>query len=283
MKLIRFGETGRERPGVELQDGTRVDLSAHINDYTPDFFAAGGVERVRELVQTHKDLPKVGKDVRLGAPVARPHKFIAIGLNYRKHAAEVGAEIPKEPEVFTKHTSCISGPNDDIEKPPTSTKLDYEVELAFVMSHRVKNLANEADALKYIAGYMICNDVSERDFQFRGGQWTRGKSYDTFGPLGPWLVTADEVGDPHNLEVALKVNGQQRQGSNTNDFIFNINHCLWYVSQFMTLEPGDVVTTGTPSGVAIGMGDPAAFLKDGDVVELTISKLGSQTQRVRQT
>lgn len=281
MKLIRFGEPGREKPGVQLKDGTRLDVSAHISDYNPDFFAAGGTARLPEIIADRKTCPTVAPSVRLGPPVARPHKFIAIGLNYRKHAAEVGAKIPTEPEVFTKHTSCICGPNDAIEVPQGSTKLDYEIELAFVMGSRVKNLADKADALQHIAGYMICNDVSERDFQMRGMQWTRGKSHDTFGPLGPWLVTPDEVGNPHDLKVTLKVNGKTRQDSNTNDFIFNVNHMLWYVSQFMTLEPGDVITTGTPSGVAAGMGDQAAFLKDGDVVELAIDKLGVQTQRVQ--
>ncbi len=281
MKLIRFGAPGREQPGVQLDDGSRLDLSQHISDYTPQFFAAGGVERVRELVAQRRDTPVADPNGRLGAPVARPHKFIAIGLNYRRHAEEVGAEIPKEPEVFTKYTSSITGPNDGIVVPKTSTKLDYEVELAFVLKNRVADLESEAEALQHVAGYLICNDVSERDFQFRGTQWVRGKSHDSFGPLGPWLVTPDEVGDPHALELSLSVNGQVRQCSNTNDFIFNVPHVIWYCSQFFTLEPGDVITTGTPEGVAAGMNDPAAFLKAGDTVELTIAKLGSQVQQVR--
>lgn len=279
MKLIRFGAPGREKPGVLLDDGTRLDLSQHIADYTPEFFAAGGVERVAALVKAG-GLPTADANDRLGSPVARPHKFVAIGLNYRKHAAEVGAKIPEEPEVFTKHTSCICGPNDAIWIPKTSSKLDYEIELAFVMKDRVADLASEKEALQHVAGYLICNDVSERDFQFRGSQWVRGKSHDTFGPLGPWLVTPDEVGDPHKLDVTLKVNGSVRQNSNTSDFIFNINHVIWYCSQFFTLEPGDVVTTGTPSGVAHGMNDPNAFLKAGDTVELVVSKLGTQVQQV---
>jgi 2,4-diketo-3-deoxy-L-fuconate hydrolase len=280
MKLIRFGTPGREKPGVLLNDGTRLDLSRHLSDYTPEFFAAGGLARVAELVAARKDVPTADAKARLGAPVARPLKFIAIGLNYRKHAAEVGAQIPKEPEVFTKYTSCISGPDDAIWVPRTSKKLDYEVELAFVMKDRVADLASEGEALQHVAGYLICNDVSERDFQFRGSQWVRGKSADTFGPLGPWLVTPDEVGDPHTLDLSLKVNGKVRQQSNTSDFIFNIPHVIWYCSQFFTLEPGDVITTGTPAGVAVGMKDPNAFLKIGDVVELTIARLGTQTQRV---
>lgn len=280
MKLIRFGAPGRERPGVLLDDGTRLDLSRHIADYTPEFFAAGGPARVAELVQAGRDLPRGDGAERLGPPVARPHKFIAIGLNYRRHAAEVGAQIPAEPEIFTKYTSCICGPNDGVQVPKTSTRLDYEVELAFVMKSRVADLDSQDEALQHVAGYLICNDVSERDFQFRGGQWVRGKSHDTFGPLGPWLVTPDEVGDPHALDVSLKVNGKVRQQSNTSDFIFNIPHIIWYCSHFFTLEPGDVVTTGTPEGVAQGMKDPDAFLKSGDTMELTVSKLGTQTQQV---
>lgn len=279
MKLIRFGEPGEERPGVLQDNGSIVDLSHHIHDYTPDFFAAGGVEQARSLVAGGK-CPRVDGSPRLGAPVARPHKFVAIGLNYRKHAAEVGAEIPAEPEIFTKHTSCICGADDGIIVPKTSTKLDYEVELAFVVGSRIQDLSSTDGALDRVAGYLICNDVSERDFQFRGSQWVRGKSHDSFGPLGPWLVTPDEVGDPHALELELKVNGQVRQSSNTSDFIFDLPHIIWYTSQFFTLEPGDVVTTGTPSGVAIGMKDPAAFLKKGDKVEVSISKLGQQTQVV---
>lgn len=279
MKLIRFGEPGEERPGVLQDDGSIVDVSHHIHDYTPDFFAAGGVEQARALVAGGK-CPRVDGSPRLGAPVARPHKFVAIGLNYRKHAAEVGAEIPSEPEIFTKHTSCICGADDGIIVPKTSTKLDYEVELAFVVGSRIQDLSSTEGALDHVAGYLICNDVSERDFQFRGSQWVRGKSHDSFGPLGPWLVTPDEVGDPHALELELKVNGQVRQSSNTSDFIFDLPHIIWYTSQFFTLEPGDVVTTGTPSGVAIGMKDPAAFLKKGDKVEVSISKLGQQTQVV---
>ncbi|HKI97575.1 MAG TPA: fumarylacetoacetate hydrolase family protein [bacterium] len=280
MKLIRFGTPGREKPGVQLNDGTRLDLSLHIHDYTPEFFASGGMARVAELVAARKDTPVADPNARLGSPVARPNKFVAIGLNYRKHAAEVGAQIPKEPEVFTKYTSCICGPNDGILVPKTSTRLDYEVELAFVVKDRVADLASEDEALQHVAGYMVCNDVSERDFQFRGTQWVRGKSHDSFGPLGPWLVTPDEVGNPHDLEVSLKVNGQVRQQSNTNDFIFNLPHIIWYCSQFFTLEPGDVVTTGTPSGVAQGMKDPNAFLKIGDTVEVSVAKLGTQVQKV---
>jgi 2,4-didehydro-3-deoxy-L-rhamnonate hydrolase len=281
MKLIRFGAPGRERPGVLLDDGTRLDLSRHIQDYTPEFFASGGVGRVAELAKARQQTPTADPGERLGSPIARPHKFIAIGLNYRKHAAEMNAPIPKEPEIFTKLTSSICGPNDGIRVPKTSSKLDYEVELAVVMRDRVEDLASEGEALAHVAGYLICNDVSERDFQHRGSQWVRGKSHESFGPLGPWLVTPEEVGDPHKLELSLKVNGKVRQSSNTSDFIFNVPHVIWYCSQFFALEPGDVITTGTPSGVAGGMKDPNAFLKPGDTVEVTIAKLGTQLGEVR--
>jgi 2-keto-4-pentenoate hydratase/2-oxohepta-3-ene-1,7-dioic acid hydratase in catechol pathway len=218
--------------------------------------------------------------MRLGPPIARPYKFIAIGLNYRKHAAEVGAEIPKEPIVFTKHTSCIVGPNDDVIIPKGSTKLDYEVEIAFVMKTKLRYLEKESDALKYVAGFTICNDVSERNFQTEHGPtWVKGKSSDTFGPLGPFLATPDEVPDYDKLPISLKVNGELRQNSSTDDLIFGIPHLVWYTSQFFTLEPGDIFTTGTPSGVAMGF-KPPKWLKAGDVMELNISKLGTQTQKV---
>lgn len=281
MKLIRFGEPGREKPGVQLDDGTRIDVSHHIPDYNPDFFAAGGIPRVAEIAASPAACPVVPNTVRIGPPVGNPGKFVAIGLNYRNHAKEVGAEIPKEPEVFTKYTTCICGPDDDTIIPQTSGKMDYEVELAFVMGRTVRDLPSEDGALDNVAGYLLCNDVTDRDFQFRGGQWVRGKSHDTFGPLGPWLVTPDELGDPHNLELETKVNGKTRQKSNTADFIFQIPHIIWYCSQFFTLQAGDVVTTGTPAGVAIGMKDPDAFLKEGDKVEVTVSKLGRQTQVLR--
>jgi 2-keto-4-pentenoate hydratase/2-oxohepta-3-ene-1,7-dioic acid hydratase in catechol pathway len=281
MRLIRLGAPGRERPGVIMPDGTRLDVSEHIQDYTPEFFAAGGLERLKTLITQHgKDCPPAGRNERLGSPIARPHKFIAIGMNYRKHAVEVGAEIPKEPVVFTKHTTCIVGPNDDVVVPRGSTKLDYEVELAVVMKTKLRYLESEADAMKYVAGFTICNDVSERNFQLeRGPTWVKGKSADTFGPLGPYLTTVDEVPDHDHLDLELKVNGQVRQSSNTSDLVFGVPHLVWYISQFFTLEPGDVITTGTPSGVAMGM-KPPQWLKPGDTMELTIAKLGTQTQRV---
>jgi 2-keto-4-pentenoate hydratase/2-oxohepta-3-ene-1,7-dioic acid hydratase in catechol pathway len=281
MRLIRFGTPGRERPGVILPDGTRLDVSEHIQDYTPEFFAAGGLDRLKTLITEHgKECPPADRKARLGPPISRPHKFLAIGLNYRKHAQEVGAEIPKEPIVFTKQTSCICGPNDHVVIPKGSTKLDYEVELAVVMKTKLRYLEKEADAMKYVAGFTICNDVSERNFQLeRGPTWTKGKSADTFGPLGPYLTSTEDVSDYANLDLQLKVNGEIRQNSNTNDLIFTVPHLVWYISQFFTLEPGDVITTGTPSGVAQGM-KPPRWLRPGDVMELAIAKLGTQTQTV---
>ncbi|MBI4083531.1 MAG: fumarylacetoacetate hydrolase family protein [Candidatus Lambdaproteobacteria bacterium] len=280
MKLIRFGEPDREKPGLELEDGTRLDLSDAISDYTPDFFACGGLERLKALAAAPQAFPRVPAAVRLGAPVARPGKFIAIGLNYRRHAAETGNPIPHEPILFTKYNSSICGPADDTVVPRGSTKLDYEVELAFVVKDKVRYLASERDALAHIAGFMVCNDVSERNFQSeRGGQWVKGKSCDTFGPLGPWLVPAEDVPDFDRLDLKTLVNGQVRQSSNTRDMIFGVPHLLWYMSQFFTLEPGDICTTGTPEGVAHGM-KPPGFLKPGDLVELTIARLGAQRHKV---
>ena len=282
MKLIRFGEPGREKPGVEQDSGQRIDLSDAIVDYTPEFFASGGLERVEALVAGDTKFPTVAAGVRLGPPVARPHKFIAIGLNYRKHAEELGLPIPSEPVVFTKLTSCIMGPNDDVIVPRGSTKLDYEAELAFVMKDKVRYLASEKEALAHVAGFTICNDVSERNFQLeRGGQWVKGKSCDTFGPLGPCLITTDALPDYGKLEISLKVNGEVRQSSNTDDMIFAVPYVVHYLSQYFTLEPGDVITTGTPSGVASGM-KPPQFLKAGDKVEVTLAKLGTQSQTVRE-
>ena len=280
MKLIRFGEVGSERPGVELEDGARLDVTAQVADYTPQFFAEGGLEELARLLAGASNCPPVPDGARLGPPIARPHKFIAVGLNYRKHAEEGGHAIPTEPVLFTKATSCICGPNDHTIVPQGSKKLDYEVELAFVMKSTVRYLDSESQALAHIAGFTICNDVSERYFQHeRGGQWMKGKSHDTFGPLGPWLVTTADLPDYDRLRLSTHVNGESRQDSNTNDLIFTVPHLLWYISQFMTLEPGDVITTGTPSGVG-GRMDPPGLLRPGDKVELRIDKLGTQTQIV---
>ena len=280
MKLIRFGMAGEEKPGVLLEDGTRLDVSATFADYTPGFFAAGGLDQLSKIV-ARGGLPKAPAEARLGPPIARPHKFLAIGLNYRLHAQEAGLPIPEEPVLFTKATSCICGPNDDVLIPRGSTKLDYEVELGLVMKNKVRYLESEDKAMEHVAGFVLSNDVSERNFQMeRAGNWVKGKSADTFGPLGPWLVTRDEMPNYDSLEMQLKVNGETRQHSNTNDLIFGVPHIVWYLSQFMTLEPGDVIITGTPSGVALGM-KPPGWLKDGDKVELTIEGLGTQTQTIR--
>jgi 2-keto-4-pentenoate hydratase/2-oxohepta-3-ene-1,7-dioic acid hydratase in catechol pathway len=281
MKLIRFGERDREKPGIEQDDGSRLDVSDHIPDYTPDFFACGGLERLKELAAKAEGLPAVPKGTRLGPPIARPYKFLAVGLNYRAHAEEGGHAIPSEPLIFTKATSCIMGPDDDILVPRESQRLDYEVELAFVMKDKVRYLEREQDAPAHIAGFTICNDVSERHFQQeRGGQFIKGKSCDTFGPLGPVLVTTDALPDHGDLELTTRVNGEVRQHSTTADLIFSVPHLVWYLSQFMTLEPGDVIATGTPSGVGSRM-DPPGLLQPGDKVELSVAKLGTQTQTVR--
>ena len=280
MRLIRFGSPGQERPGIEKENGERIDVSYHLVDYTPEFFASGGLDRLKQIVAEGKHLPAVPKDARLGPPVARPHKFIAVGLNYRKHAEETNNPIPTEPVLFTKATSCLSGPNDEIVIPRGSLKLDYEVELAFVMTKKASYLESEAEAMNHVGGFMVCNDVSERHFQSeRAGQWMKGKGCDTFGPLGPVLVTTDELKDYGKLAISLTVNGETRQSSNTDDMIFTVPHIVWYISQFMTLEPGDVITTGTPSGVASGM-KPQGWLKAGDVVEATIEKIGTLSQKV---
>ncbi len=279
IKLLRFGEYRREKPGVELADGTRLDVSDWISDYDRHFFANGGLERLRQVARPDK-CPRIPSGARLGPPIGTPNQFYAIGLNYKKHIQEVGAQTPAEPEVFVKMNSCICGPTDDIIRPRASEKLDYEAELAFVIKERVSYLSSPADSLQHIAGFLICNDVSERDFQRKGSQWNKGKGAKHFGPLGPYLVPTEEVGDPQTLDIRLTVNGQVRQNSNTGDMLFNVPHLLWYLSQFFVLEAGDIVTTGTPQGVASGM-KPPMWLKPGDVVETTLSKLGTQSNTVR--
>ena len=280
MKLIRFGEPHHERPGVLLADGTRLDVSEHFADYTPEFFAAGGLARLREVLAAGRRLRPVAASLRLGPPVARPGKFVAVGLNYRNHAKEVGIPLPKEPEMFTKYTTSICGPDDGILIPKGSTRLDHELEVAFVVQTKVRYLETDEQALAHIAGLTICNDVSEREFQFdHGSQHVKGKSCDTFGPLGPWLVTLDELPDIDNLEMKLAVNGKVVQHSNTKDMIFNVPFVLRYLSRFFTLEAGDIVTTGTPAGVGFGA-KPQRWLKAGDEVRLDIEGLGTQTQKV---
>ena len=277
MKLVRFGAAGAEKPGLVDAQGVIRDLSAHVKDITGDTLSAASLDKLRKL--DTKALPVAPQGVRLGSPVGQVHNFIAVGLNYVDHAKETGAEIPKEPILFNKLANCIVGSNDDVMIPKGSIKLDYEIEIAFVIGKRTRYVA-EKDALSHIAGYAICNDISERHFQAeRGGQWMKGKCAETFGPLGPWLVTTDEIDDVQNLSMALDVNGQRRQTGNTKTMIFGIAHCLHYISQFMVLEPGDVVTTGTPPGVALGM-KPPVWLKAGDVMSLTIQGLGEQKQKV---
>ncbi len=278
MKLIRFGTFEAEKPGLLLLDGRMIDVSAFGEDYNEAFFATDGLVRLAAwLAQNEDNCPLVGQDVRLGACVARPSKIICIGLNYAKHAAESGVAAPAEPVVFFKSSTALCGPNDDVVIPKNATKTDWEVELAFVVGKRASYI-DEANALSYIAGYCLHNDYSERAFQLeRGGQWVKGKSADTFAPLGPFLATPDELPDPQNLQLWLSVNGQRLQDSNTSDMIFDIGHIITYLSQFMTLLPGDVVSTGTPAGVGLGL-KPPRYLTPGDVVELGIEHLGTQCQ-----
>lgn len=280
MKLIRFGDANHERPGVLLDDGRQIDVSEHFADYTPEFFASGGLEQLQSVVASGHRCNEVAQGVRLGPPIAKPGKFVAVGLNFHNHVKEVGLPMPKEPEMFTKYTTCICGPDDNVLIPRGSTRLDYELELAFVVKKKSRYLESAEQALDHIAGLTICNDVSERAFQFdHGSQFVKGKSADTFGPLGPWLVTLDSIPDMNNLKMSLSVNGEQRQNSNTGDMIFNVPHILWDLSQFFTFEPGDVVTTGTPEGVIAGM-KPPVWLKAGDVIQMEIEGLGTQTQTV---
>ncbi len=277
MKLIRYGLPGQEKPGIEL-DGQRYDASHLVKDYDEDFFANGALEKLKKDFDP-ETADEVDADVRLGAPVKRPGKIICIGLNYRKHAEESGMAIPTEPVVFFKATSSITGPNDKIVIPKNSKKTDWEVELAVVIGKRA-NYVSKEEALDHVAGYVLHNDVSEREFQLeKGGQWVKGKSCDTFAPLGPFLATADEISDPNNLNLWLKLNGEKLQDGNTSDFIFNIQEVISYLSQFMSLMPGDIISTGTPEGVGLGF-DPPRFLKDGDEIELGIEGLGSATQKV---
>jgi 2,4-didehydro-3-deoxy-L-rhamnonate hydrolase len=277
MKLVRFGAPGAERPGIVDAQGAVRDLSAHITDITGDTLDDATLDKLRKL--DLKALPMAAHGVRLGAPVGNVRNFIAVGLNYADHAKEAGMEIPKEPILFNKLPNCIVGPNDDVMFPKGSTKLDYEVEIAFVIGKRARYVA-ERNALAHVAGYCIGNDVSEREFQIeRGGQWMKGKCAETFGPLGPWLVTRDEIADVQNLAMSLDVNGQRRQTGSTSTMIFGIAHLLHYISQFMVLEPGDVVITGTPPGVALGM-KPPGWLKAGDVMTLSIEGLGVQQSKV---
>ena len=277
MKLVRHGAPGKERPGMLDADGQIRDLSGICNDFGPAFFAKDGLRALRGLDAS--GLPIVTKDTRLGPCVAQPGNFIAIGLNYVQHARETNAPIPTDPILFNKAPSCISGPSDPVVLPRNSTKTDWEVELAFVIGKET-HYVDEAGALDCVAGYFICNDVSEREFQLeRSGQWVKGKMAPTFGPLGPWLVTPDEIPDAQNLRLWLDLNGKRIQDSSTIDMIFTIARIIADTSQYVLLQPGDVITTGTPPGVGLGM-KPPKFLKAGDVMRLGIDGLGVQEQRV---
>ncbi len=280
MKLIRFGQPGEEKPGLILEDGKRVDVSAFGEDYDEKFFGTDGISRLAEWVKGQADLPQVADDVRLGPSISRPSKIVCIGLNYAKHAAESGMEVPKEPVIFFKATSAIVGPNDDVIIPKGSEKTDWEVELAVVIGKKASYVSEE-NAMDHVAGYVLHNDYSERAFQLeRSGQWVKGKSCDTFAPIGPWLATKDEIKDPHNLNLWLKLNGETLQDSNTDDLVFNIPFLVHYLSQYMTLLPGDIISTGTPAGVGLGL-NPPVYLKPGDVVELGIDGLGTSKQHAK--
>ena len=277
MKLVRYGAMGQEKPGLLDRSGRIRDLSAQVKDITGDVLSPAGLAKLAALDPA--SLPLVDGTPRFGAPVTGFNKFLAIGLNYADHAAEAGMPIPAEPIMFIKANSSICGPNDAIEKPRGSTKLDWEVELAIIIGTRAKYI-KEADAMKHVAGFAICNDVSERFFQIeRGGQWTKGKSHDTFGPVGPWIVTADEIPDVHKLGMWLDVNGKRCQTGSTATMIFNVPKIVSYLSEVTTLLPGDIITTGTPPGVGLGM-KPQKFLNVGDIVTLGIDGLGAQRQEV---
>jgi 2-keto-4-pentenoate hydratase/2-oxohepta-3-ene-1,7-dioic acid hydratase in catechol pathway len=281
MKLIRFGQIGQEKPGVQLEDGSRIDVSAFGEDFTPEFFAKDGIARLKAwLVDNAASAPAISEETRLSHPITRPGKIICVGLNFKDHAEEGGMEVPAEPVIFFKATSSLVGPNDDLVIPRDSEKTDWEVELAVVIGKRA-SYVEKADALDYVAGYCLHNDYSERAYQLeRCGQWVKGKSCDTFAPLGPFIATSDEIADPNNLSMWLKVNGETKQDGTTQNFIFGVQHVVSYLSEFMTLEPGDVISTGTPAGVGLGF-NPPQYLKPGDVVELGIEGLGSSSQTAR--
>jgi 2,4-diketo-3-deoxy-L-fuconate hydrolase len=277
MKLVRYGNKGAEKPGLIDKSGQLRDLSGQIKDFDGETYSPASLKKLAAIDPA--SLPAVSGKPRFGAPVTGISKFVAIGLNYVDHAKETGSPIPSEPIFFLKANTSLSGPNDPVEKPRESTKLDWEVEIAAIIGTRAKYVS-EADALNHVAGYCVCNDVSERYFQQeRGGQWTKGKSHDTFGPLGPWLVTKDEIADVQKLGLWLDVNGKRCQTGSTSTMIFTMAKCIAYVSTFLTLLPGDVITTGTPPGVGLGM-KPPQFLKIGDVVTLGIDGLGEQRQEI---
>ena len=276
---MRFGEVGKEKPGLIIGE-KYVDVSAFVENYNEAFFATDGLKKLSGFINTNPHLPEISKGIRLGAPVARPSKIVCIGLNYAKHAKETNSPIPLEPILFMKSTTAVVGPFDDITIPKNSQKTDWEVELALVIGKKASYVSEE-NAMEYVTGYCLHNDVSERAFQLeRGGTWDKGRGCDTFAPLGPWMATKDEIPNPHNLRLWLTVNGKIMQDGNTDDFIFNIPQMVSYVSQFMTLLPGDIISTGTPSGVGLGM-NPPVYLKPGDTVELGIDGLGQSKQQVK--
>lgn len=280
MKLIRFGKPENEKPGVQLPDGQKIDVSAFCSDYDETFFGTDGINRLQEWLSKHQDeCPKISDAARLGSPLARPSKIVCVGLNYAKHAQESGMEVPSEPVLFFKASSAVIGPFDDVVLPKNSKKSDWEVELAVVIGAKA-SYVSESNAMDHVAGYVLHNDISEREFQLeRLGQWVKGKSCDTFAPLGPFLATADEISDPHNLNLWLKLNGTTMQDSSTSDLIFGIPKLVSYISEFMTLLPGDIISTGTPFGVGLGL-DPQMYLKAGDEMELGIDGLGISKQKV---
>ena len=280
MKLIRFGEVGKEKPGIILANGTKIDVSDFGGDYDEFFFGNNGLQRLKDWLKINKEnCPVIDKSIRLGVPLVRPSKIVCVGLNYTKHAEESGMEIPKEPVLFFKATSALSGPFDKIIIPKNSKKTDWEVELAIIIGKKASYISKE-EALGHVAGYVLHNDVSEREFQLeRSGQWVKGKSCDTFAPIGPFIATKDEIKNPNNLNLWLKVNDKIMQDSCTSDFIFNVQHVISHISQFMTLLPGDIISTGTPFGVGLGL-TPPLYLKHGDIVELGIEGLGESKQHV---
>jgi 2,4-diketo-3-deoxy-L-fuconate hydrolase len=280
MKLVRFGEPGKEETGIFL-NGHIYNTSSFGEDYNETFFASSGIERLQSFIATElHTCTIVDPSVRLGPPVARPSKILCIGLNYAVHAKETNAPVPKEPILFMKSTTAIVGPDDDVMIPRDSVKTDWEVELCVVIGKKASYVTEE-DAMDHVAGYCLHNDISEREFQLeRGGTWDKGKGCDTFAPLGPWMVTRDEIPDPHNLRLWLRLNGKIMQDSNTNDFVFNVPQLISYISRFMTLLPGDIISTGTPSGVGLGF-NPPLYLKPGDVMELGIDGLGEARQHVK--
>ena len=277
MKLLRVGNKGKEKPAILDTNNKIRDLSSVIKDLTPDNLTQSTIEKLKSI--DLKNLPELSNSERIGSCISNPGKFVAIGLNYSDHAEETGAKVPSEPIVFMKATNCVNGPNDDIEITSYSKKLDWEVELGIVIGKEAKNIA-EKDSNNYILGYCLVNDISEREWQIeKMGQWVKGKSHDTFGPIGPYLVTSDEIKDVNNLNLSLDVNGKRMQTGNTNKMIFNVYHIVAYLSKYMSLQAGDIITTGTPPGVGMGK-KPQVFLKNGDTMRLSIDNLGEQNSKV---